>query len=60
MGETWPLTLREGHKLRVSENRVLRRIFRSKRDEVIVGWGRLHNDGFRNMYTSPNTFTMIK
>jgi hypothetical protein len=32
--ETWPLTLREEHRLRASENRVLRRIFGPKRDEV--------------------------
>jgi hypothetical protein len=36
--ETWPLTLREEHRLRVFENRVLRRIFEPRRDEVRVGW----------------------
>jgi hypothetical protein len=36
--ETWSLTLREEHRLRVFENRVLRRIFGSKRDEVTGGW----------------------
>jgi hypothetical protein len=39
--ETWSLELREEHRLRVSENRVLRRIFGSKRGEVEGGWRRL-------------------
>jgi hypothetical protein len=60
MGGSWSQTLREGYRLRVSENRVLRRIFGSKKDEVIVGWRKLYNDGFRNMYSLPNIFTMIK
>jgi len=42
--ETWSLTLREESRLRVSENRVLRRIFGPKRDEVIKEWRKLHND----------------
>jgi hypothetical protein len=41
--ETWSLTLREEHKLRVSENRVLRRKFGPKREKVAGGWGRLYN-----------------
>jgi hypothetical protein len=41
--ETWSLTLREEHRLRVFANRVLRRIFGSKRDEVMGEWRRLHN-----------------
>jgi hypothetical protein len=36
--ETWCLTLREEHRLRVFENKVLRRIFGPKRDEVAGGW----------------------
>jgi hypothetical protein len=40
--ETWYLTLREEHRLRVFENRVLRRIFRPKRDEVTGEWRKLH------------------
>jgi hypothetical protein len=44
--ESWSLTLREEHKLRVFENRVLRRIFGSKRDEVTGEWIKLHNGGF--------------
>jgi hypothetical protein len=42
--ETWSLTLREEHRLRVFENRVLRRIFGPKRDEVRGEWRKLHNE----------------
>jgi hypothetical protein len=42
--KTWSLTLREEHRLRVFENRVLRRIFGPKRDEVAGGWRKLHNE----------------
>ena len=42
--ETWLLTLREDHKLRMFENRVLRRIFGPKRDEVTGNWRKLYND----------------
>jgi len=48
--ETWSLTFREEHRLRVSENRVLRRIFRCKRDEVIEEWRTLHNEELNDMY----------
>jgi hypothetical protein len=41
--ETWSLTVREEHRLRVFENRVLRRIFGPKRDDVIGEWRKLHN-----------------
>jgi hypothetical protein len=57
---TWPLTLREEHRSRVSENRVLRRIFRPKREEVAGGWRRLHNEDLHNLYTSPNIIRVIK
>jgi hypothetical protein len=46
--ETWSLTLGEGHRLRVSENRVLRRIFGLKREED-GSWGKLHNDEFHDL-----------
>jgi hypothetical protein len=46
--ETWSLTLREKHRLRVFENRVLRRIFGPKRDEVTQEWRKLHNEELRN------------
>jgi hypothetical protein len=42
--ETWSLTLREEHRLRVFENRVLRRIFGPKRDDVMGDWRKLHNE----------------
>jgi hypothetical protein len=52
--------LREGHRLRVFENRVLRRIFGSKRDGVMGGWRKLHNEELHNLYSSPRTSRMIK
>jgi hypothetical protein len=58
--ETWSLTLREEHRLRVFENRVLRRIFGLKRDEVTGGWTKLHNEDLGNLYSSPNTIRTIK
>jgi hypothetical protein len=48
------LTVREEHRLRVSENRVLRRTFGPKREEVVGGWRRLHNEELRNLNVSPN------
>jgi hypothetical protein len=42
--ETWSLTLREEHRLRVFENRVLKTIFGPERDEVTGGWGKLHDE----------------
>jgi hypothetical protein len=58
--ETWSLTLREKHRLRVFENRVLRRIFGPKRDEMVGGWRKLHNRGLHNLYSSPDKIRMIK
>jgi hypothetical protein len=52
--ETSSLTLREVHRLRVFENRVLRRIFGPKRNEVTGEWGKLHNEELHNLYLSPN------
>jgi hypothetical protein len=57
--EIWYPILRE-HRLRVFENRVLRRIFGPKRDEVIGGWRKLHNEELHNLYSSPNIIRMIK
>jgi hypothetical protein len=53
---TWSLTLREEHRLGVFENRVLRRIFGSKRDEVTEEWRKLHNEELRDLYPSPSTY----
>jgi hypothetical protein len=58
--ETWSLTLREEHRLRVSENRVLRRIFGPKRDEVTGVWRKLHNDELHDLYCSPTVMQVIK
>jgi hypothetical protein len=57
--ETWSLTLREEHRLRVLENRVLRRIFGPKREED-GSWGKLHDDELHNLYSSPNIVKVIK
>jgi hypothetical protein len=51
--ETWSLTIREEHKRRVFENRVLR-IFGPMRDEMMGGWRKLHNDELHNLYSSPS------
>jgi hypothetical protein len=58
--ETWSLTLREEHRLRVFKNRVLRRIFRPKRDEVVDEWITLHNEELRDLYSSPSIIRIIK
>jgi hypothetical protein len=50
--ETWSLTVREEHKLRVFENMVLRRIFGPKRDGLTGGWRKLHNEELHNLYSS--------
>jgi hypothetical protein len=50
--ETWSLTLREEHRLRVFGNRVLRRIFGPKRDEVMGEWRKLQNEELRDLYSS--------
>jgi hypothetical protein len=57
MGVTWSLTLREVH---VFENRVRRRIFGPKRDEVTGGSRKLHNEELHNLYSSRNITRMIK
>jgi hypothetical protein len=44
----------------VFENRVLRRIFRTKRDEVTGGWRKLHNEELRDLYSSQNMIKIIK
>ena len=59
--ETWSLTLRMEHKLRVYESRVLRRIFGPKRDDVTGEWSKLlHNEELNDIYSSPNVIRVIK
>jgi hypothetical protein len=57
--ETWSLTLREEHRLRVSENRVLRKIFGPEREED-GSRRKLHNDELHSLYSSPNIVRVIK
>jgi len=58
--ETWSLALREEHRLRVYDNRVLRRIFGTKREGMAGGWRRLHNEGLHNLCPSPNIIRMME
>ena len=58
--ETWSLTLREEVRLRVFANRVLRRTFGPKRDEVTREWRKLRNEELNDLYYSPNIVWMIK
>jgi hypothetical protein len=58
--ETWSLTLREEHRLRVFENRVLRRMFGPKKDEVTGEWIKLHNKELHDLYFSPSIIRIIK
>jgi len=53
--KTWLLTLKEERRLRVFQNRVLRRLFESKRDEVTEEWRKIHNEELNDLYSSPNT-----
>jgi hypothetical protein len=58
--EIWSLTLREEHRLRVFENRVLRKIFGPKKDEVTGEWRKLHNEELRDLYSSPSIIKIVK
>jgi hypothetical protein len=58
--ETWSLTWREERRLRAFENRVLRRIFGIKRDEVTGEWRKLHNEELNDLYCSPNVVRVFK
>jgi hypothetical protein len=58
--ESWSLTLREEGWLRMLGNRVLRRIFGSKRDEMTREWRKLHNEELNDMYCSPHIVRVIQ
>jgi len=58
--ETWSLTLREERWLRVFEDRVLRRVFGPKRDEVTGEWRKLHNEELNDLYSLPNILRVVK
>ena len=58
--ETWSLTLREEHRLRAFENKVLRKIFGAKKDEITGEWRKLHNDKLHALYSSPKIIRNLK
>jgi hypothetical protein len=58
--ETWSLTLREECRLRVFENKVLRRVFEPKRDGVAWEWRKLHNEELSDLYSLPNIVWVVK
>jgi hypothetical protein len=58
--ETWFLTLREKHRLRIFEKSMLWRIFRSKKNEMVGGWRKMQYEELRNLYSSPNMNGVIK
>jgi len=58
--ETWSLTLREECRLRMLENRVLRRVFGPKRDEVTGEWRKLRNEELSDLYSLPNIVQVVK
>jgi len=58
--ETWSLTLRDERRLRVFENRVLRRIFGPEKDEVTGDWRKLHKEELNDLYSSPNIVRVIQ
>ena len=58
--ENWSLTLREERRLRMFENRVLRRVFGPKRDEVMGKWRKLHNEELSDLYSLANIVRVVK
>jgi hypothetical protein len=59
-GEIWPLTLREECRVRMSENRLLRKIFGPKRDDVTGDWGELQSKELHDLYSLSNIVWVIK
>jgi hypothetical protein len=57
--ETWSLTLRKEQRLRVFENRIMRRIFGPKRDDVTGNWKMLHNEELHNLYSTADIIRQI-
>jgi len=57
--ETWSLTLREERRLRVFENRVLRKVFGPKRDDVTGEWRKLHNEEMNDLYSLPSIVRVV-
>jgi hypothetical protein len=58
--KAWSLTLREERRLKVFENRVLRRVFGPRRDEVTGEWRKLHNEELNDLYFLPNIVRVVK
>jgi hypothetical protein len=58
--EIWSLILKEEHRLRLFANRVLRRMFGQKKNEVTGVWRQLHNEELRDLYSSPSIIRIIK
>jgi hypothetical protein len=58
--ESWSLRLKKKHRLRVFENRVLRRIFGPNRDEVTGEWRKMHNGELHKLYPSPDVIRQMK
>jgi hypothetical protein len=58
--EAWTLTLREERRLKVFENRVLRRVFGPKRDLVTGEWRKLHNEELNDLYSLPKSVRVVK
>jgi hypothetical protein len=56
---SWTLALRAEHRLRVFENRVLRKLFEPKMDQLTGGWRKLHNKELHDLYSSPRIITII-
>jgi len=58
--ESWTLTLREARRLRMFENKVVRKIFGPKKDEVTAEWRRLHKEEFYDLCSPPNVIRVLK